>query len=149
MTSLKHFIKGVQTVLPKLDLMGDVLEACGFQCQVNRCTKYGQIGCEWMQGEMRMELELMLGDSDEIAWLQLWDKNNDNSSVQAMHDDGAANWCVIFSDSVHSDSPLTKLEADIRTFLGDDGHDDCVELHDETTVREIVNMFATLFKRQG
>lgn len=146
-TSLKDFVKGIETVLPKFVLMGDVLEACGLKCEINM-THDCQVGCHWDRGQggMQMDLQLVYGDTEEIAWLQLWDDNGIAITVQAMYKNGVANWSVIYTDGAVEDSPLLKLESDIRTFLGGSKGGDA-DLHDETTVREIVNMFATFFKR--
>jgi len=150
-TPLNDFIKSVEIILPGLRLMGEVIEACGLKCEVNHLDDNGwQIGCRWKRDKMSMNLTLDLGGTDEIAWLQLWDKNGDNVGVQAWAKNGEIDWLVMFSDSVRADSPLFKLEEDIRTLVPehDRGHG-YIDLPNEFLVREVVNMTAVLFKRQG
>ena len=149
MAQLKDFVKAVQIVLPGLQLMGDVLEACGLNCEVNHFDDNSwQTGCRWEQGEMSMNLTLALGD-EELVWLQLWDKNNDNLVVQARSENGAIEWNFIEFDrgSEERYSPLLKLEEDIVALV--DGDYEKLDKLDESMVREIVNMFAVFFKRQS
>lgn len=148
---LNDFIRGIETVLPGLKLMGDMLEACGFKCEIAYMEEYDcQVGCSWKQGDMDMTLTLVLGCPDEIVWLQLWDGTSNNIVVQAMDSEGTIDWSVIFCDSVDTDSALAQLENDIRDILPEEEKrgSDSVGLPNKLLVHEVVNMMAAVFKRQ-
>lgn len=149
MSSVNSFCNGIQVVLPKFQLIGDVLESCGLLFEINFSTgNFGDctVGCNWYEEGIQLNLQFMLKEH-EIVSLNICENDGNEMTLQAQNVDGVAQWSILFPYTLYVDSPLIELEEDIRRLIGDMSKRDEVILEDESHVREIVNMFAVVYKQ--
>jgi len=150
--NLNHFIERVQSALIQLDLLGEILKNMGLSCEINFYDHHcGAMGCEWERNGSCLTLAIMLRDMDEreCVFLDFRDSTRKNSlMLQTRYQDKETKWLVLFESKAKPDSPLPRLQEEVRKLLsGDPESDGSFRVRDENQAREIVYMMVSVFLR--
>ncbi|MFA6160659.1 MAG: hypothetical protein WCT54_04920 [Patescibacteria group bacterium] len=144
-STLKPFVKGVQAVLPKFELLGEALEACGLECYAST-RKDLELGHEWHFSGATLRLSIIHSHCDVYAGLYVED--DEDLTRFKLEADNGPNWKVSYFAPINENSPIAKLREKIWALFPDaSSGSNAIDLKDDSTAIEVVKLMAAAFKK--